>query len=247
MSVPLNPTEPDPVALIDRQKLLATYLMAGWTLGVSGISIPPLPLVSAAAIVGNATEENQCRSVTTGALDHGSNGLLQWRLDRLTAMQEFCVKNFGTWQAIGPQSAFAAYECETKYPTLWADLVAGTKSLATLTANFMAIFERPAVATEALDVRIAAADAAYKAASAAPPPVPPAPVPPAPVPPAPVPPTPPPVEPSPPVPPAPPEPAAASLGVLLAAVTADIAALQTARTKLAVDVAALQTALASLK
>ena len=73
--------------------------------------------------------------MTPGAKDHGSDGIFQWRLDRLTNMQAFGVKNFGAWESIEAQAAFFSYECKGWYKPLWVDLAAGTKSLATLTAN----------------------------------------------------------------------------------------------------------------
>jgi hypothetical protein len=145
----------DPVALLDRQIELGNFLVAGWP----ALDIPGMPRVSAAAAVGNATQENNCLSVTLGALDHGSNGLFQWRLDRLTNCQAFGVRCFGLWGAIEPQAAFFSYECKGGYAGLWNDLVAGTKSLATLTANICDIYEVPAAASAALDQRIAYATA----------------------------------------------------------------------------------------
>lgn len=141
---------PDPPTLFGRQRELGDYLVKGWP----ALDIPGLPKVSAAAAVGNATQENQCRSVTLGAKDHGSDGLFQWRLDRLSAMQSFANANFGSWQSIEAQAAFFAYECMKDYPSLWSDLHNGTKSLATLTANICDQFERPAAAYAMLDARI---------------------------------------------------------------------------------------------
>jgi hypothetical protein len=140
----------DPATLIDRQILLGNYLVTGWP----KFGIPPLPRKSSAAAVGNATEENSCRSVTTGTLDHGSNGLFQWRLTRLTEMQSWCTTNFGTWQDIGAQAAFFCFECMRDYKALWADLVAGAESLATLTLNITDVYERPSAAGRVPDTRI---------------------------------------------------------------------------------------------
>jgi hypothetical protein len=140
----------DPALLFDRQELLASHLVAGWpSLGILGMSPP-----GAAAAVGNATQENNCLSVTMGTLDHASNGLFQWRLERLTEMQAFALKWFTTWEAIEPQAAFFSFECKRDYPALWADLVVGTKPLATLTANICDQYERPAAASAMLDARI---------------------------------------------------------------------------------------------
>ena len=150
----------DPTTLIERQLMLANYLSVGWpTLG-----IPPLPRRSCAAAVGNATEENRDESVTVGALDHGSDGLFQWRLDRLTAMKSFGDTHFKSgWQAIEPQAAFFCDECMRLYPELWADLVAGTKSLETLTADICDLYERPSAAGRVLDTRIGFAVAFLRA------------------------------------------------------------------------------------
>jgi Phage tail lysozyme len=140
----------DPVELIDRQTQLANFLVAGWPT----LDIPGLPAISAAAAVGNATQENQCRSVTPGPLDHGSDGLFQWRLDRLTNMQNFGNKNFGGWQSIEAQAAFFSFECKGWYKPLWNDLAAGLKALATLTANICDQYEKPNPALANLDARI---------------------------------------------------------------------------------------------
>ena len=141
---------PDPVTLLERQNALAEFLQRGWP----QLQIPGIPRVSAAAAVGNATQENACRSVTVGPKDHGSDGLFQWRLDRLTAMLSYCNRNFGTWQSIEAQAAFFVDECMSNYPNLWFDLTHGSKPLATLTANIMEFYERPAEGSEMLDNRI---------------------------------------------------------------------------------------------
>jgi len=156
--------------------MLANYLFVGWpTLG-----IPALPRRSCAAAVGNATQENRAESITVGALDHGSDGLFQWRLDRLTAMKSFGDTHFKSgWQAIEPQAAFFCDECMRLYPELWADLVAGTKSLETLTADICDLYERPSAAGRVLDTRIGFAAAFLKAWAGEEPPAP-APIPAAP-------------------------------------------------------------------
>lgn len=140
----------DPDTLVARQKLLANSLIAGWP----ALEIPAISVLGAAAAVGNATQENNCKSVTLGTKDHGSDGLFQWRLDRLTSMQVFGVKNFGHWDSIEAQAAFFSFECKGWYKSLWSDLVDGKKSLDTLTANICAQYERPAAASAALDARI---------------------------------------------------------------------------------------------
>jgi hypothetical protein len=155
----------DPSTLIDRQTLLGNYLVQGWP----ELAIPGIPAVSAAAAVGNASQENNAKSVTTGALDHGSNGLFQWRdsgsgsAARLSNMEAFGNKWFGTWQSIEAQAAFFSYECKGWFKSLWADLVAGTKSLDTLTANIMVEYEAPAAAYAMLDKRLGYAESFMKA------------------------------------------------------------------------------------
>lgn len=140
----------DPANLIDRQRQLANFLVAGWP----ALEIPPISHSGAIAAVGNATQENQCKSVTVGDKDHGSDGLFQWRLDRLTNLQTFGQKWFGTWQSIEAQAAFFSFECKGDYPTLWTDLVAGAKPVPTLVANICDEYERPSAAGRVLDQRI---------------------------------------------------------------------------------------------
>lgn len=169
--------------LIGRQTELANFLVTGWP----ALEIPGIPTVSAAAVVGNGTQENNCKPVTTGVKDHGSDGIFQWRLDRLTNMQAFGVKNFGAWDTIEAQAAFFSYECKGWYKPLWVDLVAGTKALATLTANICNQYEKPAAEFAALDARIKYASdfmTVWKPDVIVPPPAPtPVPPPPAPIPP----------------------------------------------------------------
>src|ERR1700748_1673700 len=107
-----------------------------------------------AAWVGNASQEsgnNLPTAFRTGALDHGSQGLMQWRLDRLTAYENFVkAKHPGIsaqelWQWYGRldyQVEFAALECRTSYPTLDKQLRSGG-SIATLTAAICWTYERP--------------------------------------------------------------------------------------------------------
>lgn len=146
----------DPDKLIDRQTLLANYLVRGWP----SLAIPGMSAAGAGAAVGNATQENNCKSTTIGLKDHGSDGLFQWRLDRLDNMKAFAAKWFTkigdqeAWQDIEPQAAFFSFECKGDYKALWDDLVAGKKSLATLTANICSFYERPAAEFAMLDQRI---------------------------------------------------------------------------------------------
>jgi hypothetical protein len=114
----------------------------------------PLPLVSACAVGGNGWQENLLRPLTLGAKDHGSDGIMQWRLGRLTELQ-----HLPNWDTLPVQAQFFKAECQRDYPRLWADLVAGKKSLETLTANVMVQYERPNLALAGLDHRITYAHA----------------------------------------------------------------------------------------
>lgn len=109
----------------------------------------PLPLLSACAIGGNGWQENLLRPVTVGVKDHGSDGVMQWRLSRLTELERL-----PNWNSLQVQAQFFKTECQRDYPRLWTDLVAGKKSLETLTANVMVQYERPNLAAAALDRRI---------------------------------------------------------------------------------------------
>jgi hypothetical protein len=133
-------------ALAERQSEFAGFLMKGFP----KLALIGLPARSAAALAGNATQENLCRAVTTGALDHGSQGVMQWRLERLSDMQSFCVSNFGRWDTLEAQAAFCLYELNRDYPTLDRQLHLGVLSLETLTANVCATYERPAAASAGL-------------------------------------------------------------------------------------------------
>jgi hypothetical protein len=114
----------------------------------------PLPLLSACAVAGNGWQENLLRPLTLGAKDHGSDGVMQWRLSRLTELERL-----PNWNTLQVQAQFFKAECQRDYPRLWADLVAGKKSLETLTANVMVQYERPNLAAAALDRRITYAHA----------------------------------------------------------------------------------------
>jgi len=109
----------------------------------------PLPLLSACAVGGNGWQENLLRPLTLGAKDHGSDGVMQWRLSRLTELERL-----PQWNTLQVQAQFFKTECQRDYPRLWADLVVGKKSLETLTANVMVQYERPNLAAAALDRRI---------------------------------------------------------------------------------------------
>lgn len=115
-----------------------------------------LPLVSACAVAGNAWQENLCRPVTTGPKDHGSDGMMQWRLTRLTELQRRAH-----WDTLPVQCQFFKDECKRDYPNLWAQLVAGTQRLETLTLNITDQYERPSAVGRVPDTRIGYARHVY--------------------------------------------------------------------------------------
>ncbi len=139
---------------------------------VSALSAPPdpLPLISACAVAGNAWQENRIEPVTEGPKDHGSDGMLQWRLDRLDALMKW-----PNWDTLQVQCAFFKAECKQNYPNLWAVLTNPQgRSLATLTADICDFYERPSAAGRVLDTRIEYATRVYNAVTqASPSPVPP--------------------------------------------------------------------------
>ncbi len=157
--------------LSDRQREWAGYFMAGFP----EYDLPPWPVKSAAASTGNCTIENNCLPVTTGRKDHGSDGGFQWRLDRLEpgpkSLKGWCAAHGLAWDTIKAQAAFHMWELKNgdaggmRYDALYAELLAGSKPLATLTANVCVSYERPSEAAlaESMPKRIAAAEAAYDA------------------------------------------------------------------------------------
>lgn len=132
--------------LADRQAEFCSYF------------VPYYPMRSIAAIGGNATQENLCQPVTTGALDHGSQGVLQWRAERLDGpdgLQPWCAAQGIPWDTLRSQALFTMHELDqAQYAALRADLKAGAKSLETLTLNFCDAFERPSMAGREADKRI---------------------------------------------------------------------------------------------
>lgn len=115
----------------------------------------------AAAIVGNLSQEsgNNLRSTFTLTTDHGSQGVAQWRLDRLTKLEKFSEDNNLTVTELSTQLFYLIWELESFYGSLNSMLKSGTRSVANLTANFMQIFERPAAKYANLGNRIRQANA----------------------------------------------------------------------------------------
>jgi Phage tail lysozyme len=120
--------------------------------------VPVYPMRSSAVIGGNGTQENMCEPVTAGVKDHGSDGVLQWRLERLNGpdgLMPWCTAQGIPWDTLKSQALFTMHELDhPQYAALKADLKAGAKSLETLTLNFCDAFERPSAAGRAADARI---------------------------------------------------------------------------------------------
>ncbi len=151
-----------------RQRQAARYLVA---LGY--------PLRGAAAIVGNLVQESgadlRSKYLPPGKTDHGSQGIAQWRLDRLSGpngLEAFARAKRLDVEALETQLSFLVYELDHDYPLLDRQLREGRRTLENLTANFSAMFERPAKRYENLDARIRYArvvrDDAARAGSAGP-------------------------------------------------------------------------------
>jgi hypothetical protein len=121
--------------------MLVEYLVAG----CSSLGLVGLPLTVACAFAGNGTQENKCLPSTTGIKDHGSDGIFQWRLDRLVNLKTFARKIEQPWDNIRTQAWFVLYELQLGYRALLAELMANKKPLKTITANICKIYERPAV------------------------------------------------------------------------------------------------------
>jgi len=154
------------MTLLDRQKEIAGYLVAGFPeLGLRGWD-----LAGACAVVGNYTQENLCKAVATGPLDHGSQGIAQWRLDRLTELKSWCARYSGSWENLKAQSAFTLFETARDYPSLDAELrmsMEGVKpadmrkALDHKVSRFCFEFERPSKALAGLSNRQQHAASAY--------------------------------------------------------------------------------------
>lgn len=133
------------MALADRQKELFGYLVAG----APQLNLVGWPRRSAFAVVGNATQESRVAPVTVGRKDHGSDGMFQWRLDRLDGprgLKAWAQGHGLAWDTIKAQAWFFMWEMQVDYAALYAELLEGKKSLATMTANICRVYERPAAA-----------------------------------------------------------------------------------------------------
>jgi hypothetical protein len=109
----------------------------------------------AAALVGNASQESGVNLVSgyQARTDHGSQGIFQWRLDRLDNLIRFCAERSLHSGTLAAQVKFAIYELVKDYPQLDAELRRGG-DLPELTAAVCWQYERPARSSAALDRRI---------------------------------------------------------------------------------------------
>jgi hypothetical protein len=150
------------MTLIERQREYTSWLEKGFPeLDLAGLS-----LIGACAVTGNASQENLVKPVTTGTKDHGSDGVLQWRLDRLDGPRG--LKGWSAalglpWDTLKTQAAFTLWELsnDPRYFTLLKDLRDGKKKIETLVANFCWVYERPNKALAHLDKRISHAKSVY--------------------------------------------------------------------------------------
>jgi len=98
-----------------------------------------------------------------------SGGIAEWLGDRKTAYIAFAgraetrlgLAKGSLLNDLGTQCDFVVYELQTtpKYATLYQQLTSGSRSIVNLTANFMMVYEVPALSTANLDNRIAHAEA----------------------------------------------------------------------------------------
>lgn len=125
----------------------------------------------AGAIVGNFSWESGSPHLPArfkAVTDHGSQGIGQWRLDRLSGLERFAEArglnpadgiaqfNYAFWELENlPRRSMKWLNAQLKNP--------GTRSIANLTANFSEYFEKPAKKYEHLDERIAYAESCVKA------------------------------------------------------------------------------------
>lgn len=148
--------------LWERQKEFTGWLRKGFAeLGLKG-----LPRISASAIGGNGSVENDMLPVTVGQKDHGSDGGLQWRLDRLdgpTGLKGWAAQRGLDWATLKTQAAFTLWELkrdyagglekrlrEAKEGKDWDE----TKEIVNrLTEDFCRVYERPNMAVANLPLR----------------------------------------------------------------------------------------------
>jgi hypothetical protein len=112
-----------------------------------------------AAIVGNLTQEsgvNLDSTIYRAHPDHGSGGIAEWRLDRLTNLIHFGGDKVGD---LDVQCSFLIHELTTEpqYAALNIELHDPHRSVQNLTENFCWVFERPNARLANISRRIAVA------------------------------------------------------------------------------------------
>jgi Phage tail lysozyme len=110
----------------------------------------------AATIVGGDSQESGVNLVSGNqtTTDHGSQGIAQWRLERLTALEDFCAANHLSSGALASQVSFQIYELGKDYPLLDKRLRAGTETIDVLADALCFQYERPNRAAANLPNRI---------------------------------------------------------------------------------------------
>lgn len=148
------------MSLWSRQQEFTKYLVEGFP----EFELEGLSLKGACAITGNASVENQVKAQTLGPKDHGSDGVLQWRLARLDGphgLRSWAKARGLPWNTLRTQAAFTLWELkfgekpgDSRYRKLEKELREGIRSIETLTANFCVVYERPNMRVAHLDLRI---------------------------------------------------------------------------------------------
>ena len=115
----------------------------------------------AATIAGGDSQESGI-NLTSGyqaTTDHGSQGIAQWRKDRLLALEDFCTANHLSSGALASQVSFQIYELGKDYPVLDKRLRAGTETIEVLANALCFQYERPLASAANLPNRIKQAKA----------------------------------------------------------------------------------------
>jgi Phage tail lysozyme len=123
----------------------------------------------AAVIVGGDSQESGVNLVSgyQATTDHGSQGIAQWRVERLAALEQFCSANHLGSGTLAAQVSFQIYELGKDYALLDKRLRAGSEPLANLASSLCFQYERPAVAAANLPNRIKQAQVTLRDAQAA--------------------------------------------------------------------------------
>jgi hypothetical protein len=125
--------------------------------------------VGAAVIVGGDSQESSVNLVSgyQATTDHGSQGIAQWRIERLTALEQFCAANHLGSGTLAAQVSFQIYELGKDYPVLDKRLRAGMEPIADLAHDLCFQYERPNPVAANLRNRINQAQITLRDAQAA--------------------------------------------------------------------------------